>query len=176
MAGDLDMQARERMAREYAEAHGISDEWVEREVGRVGSASAYTLDHGSVIVAILRGLVLYPTEVEWRVRNLDADGRQIGAWSFGDGGEDANRREVQLGVANGHRLVLQCRTKTVAGEWVDVPPSSGSDGPCSTCGGQGMVCCGRYLDSGECCAAMDGGASMEPCPGFGGSGSEGRDG
>lgn len=59
---------------------------------------------------------------------------------------------------------------------VVLPPSSGSDGPCSTCGGQGMVCCGRYLDSGECCAAMDGGASMEPCPGCGGSGSEGRDG
>ncbi len=35
---------------------------------------------------------------------------------------------------------------------------------CGTCGDSGMVCCGQYLGTGECCAALNGGAAMEPCP------------
>lgn len=43
------------------------------------------------------------------------------------------------------------------------------DDLCTTCDGQGAVCCGRVLDTGECCATLNGGSEVVPCPDCGGS-------
>jgi hypothetical protein len=40
----------------------------------------------------------------------------------------------------------------------------GVGGDCATCGGTGAVCCGQYLDTGECCSALYGTDRLQPCP------------
>ena len=47
--------------------------------------------------------------------------------------------------------------------------------PCEECGecrGEGRVCCGNYLDTGECCCALYGEDRLDPCPTCHGTGIE----
>jgi hypothetical protein len=113
------------MARDYGERHGISAEWIERAIGLTAVNWGPTLDHGAVVAAILAGLVVpAPTEddAEYRVRQVGEDGETFGAWKFGDGEEQANRRQVERGRKDGFDLRLQRRLVPPATDWEDVVP------------------------------------------------------
>lgn len=89
--------------------------------------------------------------------------RQIAmARAYADAHDCREWLEHWLTLDRGGRLMTLDRASVLAailrGEVVVEPE------PCATCGGDGTVCCGNYLGTGECCETLDGGDVGRPCP------------